>query len=491
VNSTATDTQRELKRCAVSAVWFTAQYIQIYDATDRAWIPFDLWREQGQVLLALLKYQLIVVLKARQLGMTWLMLAYALWLMLYRPAAVVLLFSRRDDEARHLLERLKGMYLALPDWMQDVARQNRQGPRLVTDNEHVLEFGNGSVARAFPPNAGDSYTASFVLVDEADLVPDLGKLMASVKPTIDGGGTMALVSRADKSKPNSEFKNVYRAAKAKLNSWLPVFLPWSVRPGRDAAWYEAQKTDSLTRTGGLDYLWEQYPETDDQALAPNQKDKRLPLPWLLQCYQSSAPLSLDQLPGEAPLIPGLEIYALPGFRRTYVIGADTAEGNPHSDDSAASVLDKDTGEEVATLAGRYEPATFASYLDELSRFYNGASILVERNNHGHAVLLWLREHSRARRLRGYDGRDGWLTNARGKAQLYADVARDLRDHGLLLHSAGSYSQLAGIEGSTLNAPDGEQDDRAIAFALAAEARGADERLRATYGEAPAGFGQPR
>ena len=64
-----------------------------------------------------------------------------------------------------------------------------------------------------------------VIVDEADLVPDLGRLMRAVKPTIDGGGRMILVGRADKSKPQSEFKRMYRAAKKKLTEWAAVFLP--------------------------------------------------------------------------------------------------------------------------------------------------------------------------------------------------------------------------------------------------------------------------
>jgi hypothetical protein len=44
-------------------------------------------------------YRLAVILKARQLGMSWLTVGFGLWEMIFRPAATVLLFSRRDDEA--------------------------------------------------------------------------------------------------------------------------------------------------------------------------------------------------------------------------------------------------------------------------------------------------------------------------------------------------------------------------------------------------------
>ncbi len=45
----------------------------------------------------------------------------------------------------------------------------------------------------------------------------------------------------------------------------------------------------------------------------------------------------------------------------------------------------------------------------------------------------------------------------------ADVFRAGRT---ILHSFETFAQLAGIEGSTLRAPEGENDDRAVAYALA-------------------------
>jgi len=61
-------------------------------------------------------------------------------------------------------------------------------PTAEPDAARTWALANGSVARAFPTNAGDSYTATLAIVDEADLVPDLDRLMRSVKPTIDAGG---------------------------------------------------------------------------------------------------------------------------------------------------------------------------------------------------------------------------------------------------------------------------------------------------------------
>ncbi len=450
------DQIQEWLTCSESPIYFIHKYCYVYDAQEGGWIPFSLWPAQAKTLQELFNNPLVIILKARQLGMTWLVLGFTLWLMLFRSSATVLLFSRRDDEAVHLLSfRLKGMYGRLPEWMKCKS--------ILVDNDHEFRMSNGSMALAFPTSAGDSYTATLAIVDEADLVPDLNRLMRAVKPTIDGGGRMILLSRADKSSPQSEFKAIYRAAKQGLSPWYSIFLPWWVRPERDQEWYKAQESDVLSRTGSLDDLHEQYPATDVEALAARTLDKRLPGQWLAQCYQEYWPLE------NALGIPGLEVFQEPVPGRRYVIGADPAEGNPTSDDSALEVLDLDTGEEVAALAGKFEPSTFASYIDQIGKMFNSAGVLPERNNHGHAVILWLKDNSELQVMDGLDDKAGWMTNSKSKAMMYATAADAFRDKETMVHSFATYTQLASIEGGTLSAPEGEHDDRATAYVLAIQA----------------------
>jgi hypothetical protein len=456
----------EVHKCRKSFPYFCETYCRILagDGEGGAWVPFALWPEQRRVAGLLQDKRLVVALKARQLGLTWLVLAFALWLMLFHPIALILLFSRRDDEAVDLLKnRLRGMYDRLPEWLK--ARS------VVVDNDHEFQLSNGSRALAFPTTAGDSYTADLAVVDEADLVPDLDRLMRAVKPTIDNPrGRMVLVSRADKAKPLSPFKRIYQAAREGKTEWTPVFLPWYARPDRTAAWYEAQKRDIQARTGALDDLYEQYPATEEEALAPRSLDKRIPLQWLLDSFQRGEPLS-EFPPGRwPPALPGLVLYAAPRYGRCYVIGADPAEGNPTSDDSALTVLDVESGEEVAALAGRHEPATFAAHIAAVSAYFNGAPVLCERNNHGHAVLLWLRDNSGVLRMSGRDGSPGWMTNTASKALLYDGAGEAFRDGRAVIRSPETLSQLCSVEGSTLRAPEGEQDDRAVSYVLALAGR---------------------
>lgn len=429
----------------------------IYDATLGDWIPFHLWLCQKEVLGRLVNNPLNVILKARQLGQTWLVLCYILWRMIFKPVFTALVFSRRENEAIYLLgaQRLRGVYRRLPKWMR--VRQ------IVADASHEWALSNGSIAYGFPTTAGDSYTASMAFVDEADLVPDLEALMNAVKPTIDGGGSMCLLSRSDKLTPNSLFKNTYRAAKEGRSPWKAIFLPWYSRPERDQAWYETQKQDILSRTGGLDDLYQQYPATDEEALAPPQLDRRIPFKWIMKCYRE-----LSVIQDHAYSLPFLQLYVPKVKGHQYVIGADTAEGNPTSDFSVANVVDRTSLEEVCVLAGKTEPKVFAGYLHSLSKIFGDASIMVERNNHGHAVLLALEEiyNYRHRLLSGEDRRPGWQTTSKSKDLMYSNGADLLRDGKAIIHCATTKTQLSLIEGSTLKAPEGEMDDYAMAYMLA-------------------------
>lgn len=478
---TAAEIKHEFLKCRVKPAYFIHNYCQIYDAEKRAWIPFRLWVAQFETLKTLHASKLVILLKARQLGMTWLVLAFALWLMLFHPAATVLLFSKRDDEATDLLDfRLKGMYRRLPTWMQcrDV----------LINNNHQWELSNGSRALSFPTTGGRSYTANLVIVDEADFVPDLNEVLNAVQPTIDAGGQLFLLSTPNKATPQSMFKQIYKEAKEGAIGWVSVFLAWWVAPWRTVEWYARKTAEILRTTTSKDDLYKEYPATDTEALAPASLDKRIAAEWLEQCKDESIkPIPADALPEGAPSIPGLVIYRLPDAMSEYVIGADPAEGNPTSDESAATLLDRDSGEEIASLAGKFQPSTFASHIDALGMFYNKADVMVERNNHGHAVLLWLRDNSKLRRLKGHDGKfgssegmndkvpkEGWLSNPRGKSILYDTAADAFRESDTVIHSFVTLTQLSLIEGSTLRAPEGELDDRADSYALALVAR--DDRF---------------
>lgn len=111
---------------------------------------------------------------------------------------------------------------------------------------------------------------------------------------------------------------------------------------------------------------------------------------------------------------GIKIYKERNRNSTYVLGADTAEG-VGSDYSTGTIIEKETMTQVAQFRGHIKPFLFAHKLNEMAEMYKtdaGLPLLgVERNNHGHAVLLELEENIEYANL--YTAKDekvGWHTN---------------------------------------------------------------------------------
>lgn len=70
----------------------------------------------------------------------------------------------------------------------------------------------------------------------------------------------------------------------------------------------------------------------------------------------------------------------------YIIGCDTSLGHETGDPSAIEVIDITTGRQVHSETLRRSPDLIAYRLEELHHLYNGALVVVERNNTGIATI---------------------------------------------------------------------------------------------------------
>lgn len=215
--------------------------------------PFTFWPEQVRVATALFTHTLIVILKARQLGITWVLCAYALMLMLTKRDQTVLVFSQGQLEANNIIERIRFLY--------DNHADKRRFPAITEDNKSTLSFSNGSSVKSLPATrkAGRSFTASLVILDEFAFMQWGSQLMKAVKPTIDNGGQMVVLSSADGS--GSNFHEFWLASESGKNGYYPIFLPWTAHPGRSDGWRGERVKESLA----VEDVLREYPETAEEA----------------------------------------------------------------------------------------------------------------------------------------------------------------------------------------------------------------------------------
>lgn len=245
--------QRRLR--ALPLAGFAARtQIEVPHGDDVAHVPFDPWPSQVDVLDAMDRERLIVFLKARQIGVSWLACLYALRQCTLFPGQSVLCLSRGQLEANELVHRISFMYHQHAD--------RRWLPRLVADNTADLGWSNESsvISLAATKNAGRSLTASVALLDEWAFMAWPRQTLAAVKPTIDAGGKLFIISSADGQ--GSAYHQFWQHAQAGINGYKAIFLPWFAHPGRGPDWRDQKIVEA---SGDTASVLREYPANDIEA----------------------------------------------------------------------------------------------------------------------------------------------------------------------------------------------------------------------------------
>lgn len=218
-------------------------------------IKFELWPEQEDTLDKMHNNPQVIILKSRQLGISWLVQAYALWLCAFFENVSIIIISKDFTAAKEVVRRIKGMYERLPE------KPVEKGD---VWNVREISFANNSRIKAFAPTktSGASFTGTLVIADEFALTKFADVLFATIKPTIDDGGKIVILSTADDS-TGQTFEDLYRGALNKENDFIPVFLPWWVRPERTRDWYDKKYNEAPNKKA----FKQQYPSTVEEAFA--------------------------------------------------------------------------------------------------------------------------------------------------------------------------------------------------------------------------------
>jgi len=262
----------EKDHCKNSCEYFIDSLVYIEDKdVPGTVVKFSMWPGQRNVISAFIVQRLSIILKARQLGLTWLALAYAVWCMIYRAGFAVVGLSRGDTEAMEMVERVAFILRYLPKWLirdkKEVPKSYRGLTYEIT--AHLITINHpGSEAATFKafaasPDSGRSFTANLVIIDEWAFQAFAEAIWTSAYPTINrptGGQVIGLSS----GKRNTWFEFLWNQAKSGKNSFFPIFLNWRTDPRRDDRWYADTKSN-LPNT-----YKQEYPSTESEAFAVGQ-----------------------------------------------------------------------------------------------------------------------------------------------------------------------------------------------------------------------------
>lgn len=257
------------RRAMNDCLYFIKTYVMIEDKDSPDPVcHFDMWPAQEEALSVFLGHRLSIVLKARQLGLSWLSLAYAVWRLVFRPGYTVIALSKREDEALELARRVRFILKYLPKWMiqeKKYASRDFAGPVWESTTSSVTIYHPDSEPAVFKSftsseDSARSFTANLVILDEWAFQQFARQIWSAAYPTINrpGGGQVIGISTA---KMGTFFEEMWGLASSGKNSFKAVFLPWWSDPRRDQKWYENSKRDMPHS-----YLQE-YPATPEEAFS--------------------------------------------------------------------------------------------------------------------------------------------------------------------------------------------------------------------------------
>lgn len=252
---------RERKRVERDPIYFTREYGSVQPEEGPA-IPFDLWDEQEDALRRMLDHLRVIVGKARQLGLTWLALHLAFWLMAYcawTPKARILCLSKKGTDADELVARTRALNARLPRFLrQTESRDTRDS------NWRMKLAYRGSEMRSLmgTPDAARSFTATMTLFDEFAFYRNgqAPKTWTAALPVLGEKGRAIVVSTGNGTTGDGQgFADLWQGS-----TLHKIFLPSGVHPARRAkGWREAKRKEFLTD----DDFEGEYPENEEQMLA--------------------------------------------------------------------------------------------------------------------------------------------------------------------------------------------------------------------------------
>ena len=437
------------------------------NAAQRA---FDRRRGQGNI-----------VLKARQMGLTTWAAARFFLKTITQPGTLTLQVAHTQESAEEIFRIIHRFIDCLPEELREgPLKTSRANVRQIVFPELDSQY---RVVSAGDRNAGRGMTVQNLHCSELARWPgDPGETLAGLRASMAPGAELILESTPDGV--GGCFHEEWR--KASETGMVRHFFPWWMeRRYRAAEVAEDRLTDeerALMTRHGLDreqigyrrgiranfrgLAMQEYAE-DEESCFLASGDSVFELSAIEERLLSSPEPQQIRRNGE------LEIW-LPALEgRQYIVAVDPAGGGSEGDYSAAQVVDMETGMQCAEFAGHVGGLELAQLVTGLAGEYNGAWLVVERNNHGSGVLALAETVCGYRRIYAQARQAGWLTTSVSRPAVLSRLGAALVEQTDCFMSRkllGECRTFVRLPNGGSGARAGTHDDRVMAMAIGLGAR---------------------
>jgi len=352
---------QEIIKSGKDSQYFVNNFCRIPHAVHGL-VRFDTYQFQDQLLIDFEQSRFNIVLKARQMGISTIVAAHIVWLMMFHKHKNVLILATQLKTATNLVRKVKEMVKNLPEWIQIAS--------ITVDNRTSFELSNGSMIKASSTSgdAGRSEALSLLVLDEAAHVESLDELWTGLYPTISTGGRCIALST-----PNGVgnwFHETYVNSEARTNMLYPTKLMWDLHPDRDLAWSEDETRNMSKRQIAQEYECN-FNASGETVIAPDDIDRMEGMvcaPKHRTGYDRNYWIWEEYKPGTR-----------------YLLVADVARGDG-ADYSVFHILDLETLTIVAEYKGKPNIDDFSNILYSAASEYGECLLVVENNNIGYSVL---------------------------------------------------------------------------------------------------------
>jgi hypothetical protein len=426
-----------------------------------------------------------IVLKARQMGLTTWVAARFFLKTITQPGTLTLEVAHTQEAAEEIF-RIVHRFL---DWLPDGLREGplktgRANVRQIVFPKMDAEY---RVVSAADRNAGRGLTVQNLHCSELARWPgDAADILAGLRAAMAPGGELIL-----ESTPQGVGGCFYEEwRKAGETGTVRHFFPW---------WMEARYRSKAVDEASLTDEERELMERHDLKLSQIAYRRRIRADFRgltaqeyaedeESCFLASGESVFELAAVEARMKAApepverrkngeLEIWLPPVKGKEYVVAVDPAGGGSDGDYSAAQVLEMETGLQCAEFAGHVGGLELARFVTGLAAEYNGAWLVVERNNHGSGVLALAETACKYERIYCQAGRQGgqagWLTTSVSRPAMISRLDAALVEEPERFQSQrllGECRSFVRLPNGSSGAQSGTHDDRVMAMAIGLAAR---------------------
>lgn len=465
----------------------------LYQIVDKNGQRIKLKRNIAQRIIAACPSKRRMILKSRQIGVSTERLITKFDKTIFRPNTTCAIIAHEKDAIEKLFRIPTRAYKFMPD-----------------DIKPVLDRGGGSKFEMYFPEINSRIycdlevrgdTAQILHVSEAAFMKDSSRLKATLQ-------AVPLNGEVDiETTPNGMGNFFYEMWNDPDQPYEKLFFPWFMFPQyRMPAPKNMQLTDEEVEFIGKALRLFNL-KIDNEQIA-FRRHKRAELKASVHdkvrvtfeqeypeddrtCFLASGQAVMDLFvvkdlmdKAQAPIFDNgwMRLYDSVDKHARYVCGADTAEG-VGGDSSVGVMIDAKNLKVVGVInSNKWKPSEFAEKLDEFCRKFQGSQgrlpeLAVERNNHGHAVLLKLEEylkypslfHRVTNKESGEkDLRPGWVTDAVTRPIMINAFIDAVENRHLNVSEKYILSECLTLinNGGKIEAADNKHDDFVVATSIA-------------------------